>query len=196
MLKTLKKIEYILKFKKNFMKKGFLILAAWYVAWVVATSIYGRNGSVTKRKLTMAEKDGTSKFKVLFDSFVDTHKSMMVSLKDEITSEKNMKIYNEYKEEVLGFLNGYIDKWNELMEELKDKGIEYKDKALEKMEELYNSQTLSIDNIKGLSADMVTDLKEKVKNVFDFNKNEIEKQAEKIKKGAKDVKKEVEKKLK
>ena len=83
--------ENILKFKNLIMsKKGLVTLTAAYLAWVAAATFYWRNGKQLKKDLEKAEEEGNSKLWVVLCAFIETHKNMINSLKEEIMSEKNI----------------------------------------------------------------------------------------------------------
>jgi hypothetical protein len=58
----------------------------------------------------------------MVDSFIDTHTSLIDDLKEELMTEKNIKLFNEHKDEILKILDSYKDKGNILIDELKNEG--------------------------------------------------------------------------
>ncbi|RAL55076.1 hypothetical protein BLD25_05080 [Candidatus Gracilibacteria bacterium GN02-872] len=181
--------ENILKFKNLIMsKKGLVTLTAAYLAGVAAATFYGRNGKQLKKDLEKAEEEGNSKLGVVLCAFIETHKNMINSLKEEIMSEKNIELYNKCKDEALKIFDSYKEKGKELMAELKEKGADYASKTYQKLEELYNSKIFDLENIKGISAKTLEELKAKLASVFKSTKDEIEEEIEKSKKHKKDKK--------
>ena len=181
--------ENILKFKNLIMsKKGLVTLTAAYLAWVAAATFYWRNGKQLKKDLEKAEEEGNSKLWVVLCAFIETHKNMINSLKEEIMSEKNIELYNKCKDEALKIFDSYKEKWKELMVELKEKWADYASKTYQKLEELYNSKIFDLENIKWISAKTLEELKAKLASVFKSTKDEIEEEIEKSKKHIKDKK--------
>ena len=181
--------ENILKFKNLIMsKKGLVTLTAAYLAWVAAETFYWRNGKQLKKDLEKAEEEGDSKLWVVLCAFIETHKNMINSLKEEIMSEKNIELYNKCKDEALKIFDSYKEKWKELMAELKEKWADYASKTYQKLEELYNSKIFDLENIKWISAKTLEELKAKLASVFKSTKDEIEEEIEKSKKHKKDKK--------
>ena len=181
--------ENILKFKNLIMsKKGLVTLTAAYLAWVAAATFYWRNGKQLKKDLEKAEEEGDSKLWVVLCAFIETHKNMINSLKEEIMSEKNIELYNKCKDEALKIFDSYKEKWKELMVELKEKWADYASKTYQKLEDLYNSKIFDLENIKWISAKTLEELKAKLASVFKSTKDEIEEEIEKSKKHKKDKK--------
>ncbi len=181
--------ENILKFKNLIMsKKGLVTLTAAYLAWVAAATFYWRNGKQLKKDLEKAEEEGDSKLWVVLCAFIETHKNMINSLKEEIMSEKNIELYHKCKDEALKIFDSYKEKWKELMAELKEKWADYASKTYQKLEELYNSKIFDLENIKWISAKTLEELKAKLASVFKSTKDEIEEEIEKSKKHKKDKK--------
>lgn len=181
--------ENILKFKNLIMsKKGLVTLTAAYLAWVAAATFYWRNGKQLKKDLEKAEEEGNSKLWVVLCAFIETHKNMINSLKEEIMSEKNIELYHKCKDEALKIFDSYKEKWKELMAELKEKWADYASKTYQKLEELYNSKIFDLENIKWISAKTLEELKAKLASVFKSTKDEIEEEIEKSKKHKKDKK--------
>ena len=167
--------ENILKFKNLIMsKKGLVTLTAAYLAWVAAATFYWRNGKQLKKDLEKAEEEGDSKLWVVLCAFIETHKNMINSLKEEIMSEKNIELYHKCKDEALKIFDSYKEKWKELMAELKEKWADYASKTYQKLEELYNSKIFDLENIKWISAKTLEELKAKLASVFKSTKYEIE----------------------
>ena len=181
--------ENILKFKNLIMsKKGLVTLTAAYLAWVAAATFYWRNGKQLKKDLEKAEEEGDSKLWVVLCAFIETHKNMINSLKEEIMSEKNIELYNKCKDEALKIFDSYKEKWKELIAELKEKWADYASKTYQKLEELYNSKIFDLENIKWISAKTLEELKAKLASVSKSTKDEIEEEIEKSKKHKKDKK--------
>ena len=181
--------ENILKFKNLIMsKKGLVTLTAAYLAWVAAATFYWRNGKQLKKDLEKAEEEGDSKLWVVLCAFIETHKNMINSLKEEIMSEKNIELYHKCKDEALKIFDSYKEKWKELMAELKEKWADYASKTYQKLEELYNAKIFDWENIKWISAKTLEELKAKLASVFKSTKDEIEEEIEKSKKHKKDKK--------
>lgn len=160
-------------------KKWLFALAIAYVAWVTAATFYWKNKKELKQQLGSAETNN-QKAKIIFDAFVNTHINMVNKVKEELFTEENKQKFSEYKDEVVKIFDSYKEKWTELVVELKEKGQPYVEKTTKKLEELYNSKSEEIEKLKGLWADTISFLKEKLLFVFNKTKSEIKNETEKL----------------
>ncbi len=144
-------------------KKNIFLLAAWYFAGWIISSIYSKKTSTTlKKDLKSAKENWTWSFKVLVDNFLDTQTNMIDDVKKEVFSEKNKKLFNEHKEELLEILESYKEKGNILLEELKVKWKDYANTTSEKLEKLYNEKIKEIEELRWVAPEKMDELKSRL----------------------------------
>ncbi|NCO31578.1 hypothetical protein GW891_01895 [bacterium] len=73
---------------------------------------------------------------------------MIEDLKKEVLSEKNIKLFNDHKDEVLKIIDTYKENGNSLLKELKENGKDYLVVISEKLEKLYNEKISEIESLK------------------------------------------------
>ena len=157
-------------------KKNIFLLAAWYVAgWLIASIYNKKKPEELKKELENSNESWDWKFKIMVDSFVETHSALVDDLKKELMTEKNIKIFNDHKEEVFNILDSYKEKWNILIDELKKEGKTYIITASEKLEELYKEKTSEIEKIQWITPEKIEWFKEKLLASFEELKKEIKK---------------------
>lgn len=153
-------------------KKWFGFLAVWYLVWSLVSSIYTKKtGKTFKKDL---EKSDYS-LKLLFENFVDMHKELLLDVKEELTSEKNMEIYNKYKDEILKIFETYKEKWELLLADLKKNGKKYIDKTSENLKILYKEKIKELEWLKWLSKEKTEKLKWDLTSFFEKMQDEIKK---------------------
>ncbi|MDD2907212.1 MAG: hypothetical protein PHH98_01090 [Candidatus Gracilibacteria bacterium] len=157
-------------------KKNIFLLAAGYVAGGIIASLYNKKKpEQLKKELEKAKIAGEGSFKVLLDTFVETQANLIEDLKKDVLSEKNIKLFNDHKEEVLKIIDSYKEKGNLLLKELKENGKEYLIIASEKLEKLYYEKVDEIEALKGMAPEKMEELKEKLLATYEELKNEIKK---------------------
>ena len=157
-------------------KKNIFLLAAWYVAgWLIASIYNKKQPTELKKELETASVSWEWKFKIMVDSFVETHSALVEDLKKELMTEKNIKIFNEHKEELLNILDSYKEKWNNLIEELKKEGKWYIVTASEKLETLYKEKIEELETLKWVAPEKIEWFKEKLLSSFEELKTEMKK---------------------
>lgn len=157
-------------------KKNLFLLAAWYIAgWVIASIYNKKKPEQLKKELTKAKETWEWSFKVLVDSFIETHSNLLDDLKKEVLSEQNIAKFESHKEEVIKIIDSYKQKWNELINELKQNWKSYILIISEKLEDLYNEKLLEIESIKGMTPEKIEEIKNKLLLSFEELKKEIKK---------------------
>ncbi len=157
-------------------KKNLFLLAAWYVAgWIIASIYNKKKPEQLKKELTKAKESGEGSFKVLVDSFVETHANLLDDLKKEVMSEQNIAKFEAHKEEVFKIIDSYKEKWNSLINELRENGKGYILVISKKLEDLYNEKLLEIESIKDMTPEKIDELKNKLLLSFEELKKEIKK---------------------
>jgi hypothetical protein len=72
--------------------------------------------------LKKSKKDpNVSEFDVLLNDFIDTHKNLFEDLKSEALSDKNKKLFNKKKKELLKLVDSYKDEAKNIVSDLKGK---------------------------------------------------------------------------
>lgn len=159
-------------------KKNIFLLAAGYVLGGVVASLYNKKKPEDlKKELKDAKASWESDLKVLFDNFVETHKNLLKDLEWEIMSEKNKKLFEEKKAQLLEIAYDYRSKGNELLEELKVKGKEFIVEASAQLEKMYEEKKWELEELKDVSPEKVEDLKKNLLAIF----NEIKEKMKKMK---------------
>ena len=162
-------------------KKNLFLLAAWYLAGWVIVSLYNKKKPWSlKKDLEESKKSGEGSIKVLVDNFLDTHTSLINDLKEELLSDKNKKLIEKHKEDLLLIVDSYKNRAEVLIEELRDKWKSHLISTIENLELLYNEKKSEIDDLKWIAPAKAKELKEKLKLAYEELKLEIKK--EKIKK--------------
>lgn len=157
-------------------KKNIFLLAAWYIAWWLIASVYNKKKpNELKKEIEKAKESWEWSFKVIVDSFIETHSNLIEDLKKDLMSEKNIKIFNEHKDMILKIMDSYKEKWNILIEELKTKWKEYVFTTSEKLEKLYTDKIKEIEELKWVAPEKLSELKDKLLVTFQELKKEIKK---------------------
>jgi vacuolar-type H+-ATPase subunit I/STV1 len=137
---------------------GKVITVVWaYVAWsMIASSLDPKK----KQKIKKIRKDGWDVLKFLFDDFVETHKKLLESAKEEILSPENKKIFEKKKKELVKIAEKYKKEAEKLLKELQKKWKEKAKEGLVKIEEIYEEQKVKIDEIKEVAPEKAQELKQ------------------------------------
>ncbi len=157
-------------------KKNLFLLAAWYVAgWIIASIYNKKKPEQLKKELTKAKENWEGSFKVLVDTFIETHSNLLDDLKKEVLSEQNIAKFESHKEEVLKIIDSYKEKWNLLINELKQNWKGYILVISKKLEDLYKEKLIEIESIKDMTPEKIEELKNKLFVSFEELKKEIKK---------------------
>lgn len=154
--------------------KKTLLLAAWYVFGSVVSSLYNKKKPADlKKDLKKSRKEGEWDFKVLFDNFLETQRNLFHDLKLGILSDKNKKIFESKKKDVLKIVDTYKAEGQELLSELKVKWKDFVVEASEKLENLYKEKQSDIEELKKVAPEKANDLKDKLLASFEDFKKKI-----------------------
>lgn len=155
-------------------KKNIFILAAWYIAWWIVSSLYWKKKpGELKKDIEKSRKEGDSDLKVIVGNFIDTHSNLLDELKSHIMTDRNKKIFKEKKEEVLWIVDSYKKQWSELTEELKTKWKVFLTEASETLHNLYEEKKEEIDWLKDSIPKKANELKEDLKETITDVKNKM-----------------------
>ena len=155
-------------------KKNIFLLAAWYVAgWIISSLYNKKKPGDLKKELKKSKKDWD--FRVMLEDFIDTHANMLDDLKKHVLTKENKKFYNEKKEELLDIVDIYKKQWLELADELRVKWKGFLVEASDGLEKLYNEKKDEIDNLKEVAPEKAKELRNELKEVFEEVKEQIKK---------------------
>ena len=139
-----------------FLGKVVTIVGA-YVAWsMIASSLDPKK----KAKIKKIKAEWGDVLKFLFDDFVKTHKKLAESLKEEVLSPENKKLFEKKKKEVLKLAEQYKKEAEKTLKVLKEKWKEKAEEALVKVEEIYEEQKEKVEEIKEIAPEKAKELKE------------------------------------
>lgn len=155
-------------------KKNWFILAAWYIAGGIVSSFYNKKKPADlKKDLEKSRKEWEGDFVVMLNNFIDTHANLLEDLKNHVLTEKNKKIFQEKKEELLTIVDVYKKQWLELTEELKAKGKIFLSEASEKLENLYEEKKEEIEALKEIAPEKAKEIKESLKETYEDIKSKV-----------------------
>ena len=156
--------------------KKTLLLAAGYVFGSVVSSLYSKKKPADlKKDIQKSKKEGEWEFKVLFENFLETQRSLFKDLKLWILSEKNKKLFHSKKKDLLKVFDSYKAEGQELLAELKVKGKDFVVEASDKMEALYKEKQIDIEELKKVAPEKANELKDKLLVSFEDFKKKIKK---------------------
>ncbi|MDD2487304.1 MAG: hypothetical protein PHS92_02970 [Candidatus Gracilibacteria bacterium] len=120
------------------------------------------------------KKKFDSKFEELKSDIVQVHKDLFNYLNDNLSTEENKKILNEYKEKISKEVESFRLEAEKFIEELKDKGITKKDDIEKELSAVYEKRMDYIENIKKQAGDLYHEVKDIIMEVVDESKGKIE----------------------
>lgn len=156
-------------------KKNIFLLAAWYIAWGVISSLYSKKKSEDLKKELDKSDTKEGDFKVMFDNFIDTHQNLLEDLKSNVMTEKNKELLNEKKEELLEVIDLYKVKWEELIDELKFKWKDFIVEASDTLEKVYNEKKEEINQLKEVAPAKAKKIANDIRDAIDEAKQNSKK---------------------
>lgn len=157
-------------------KKNIFILAAWYIAgWIISSLYWKKKPGELKKEIEESKNEGESDFKIIVDNFIDTHSNLLDNLKSHIITDRNKKIFEEKKEEVLWIVDTYKKQWLDLTEELKTKWKVFLNEASETLHNLYEEKKEEIDSLKETTPKKAAEMKKNLKESFEDIKTKMKK---------------------
>ncbi len=155
--------------------KVIMAISAYTAGSILASSLDPKK----KKKIKKIKEENWDVLAFLINDFIDTHKKLFESAKEEILSEENKKLFEQKKEELIKlaweFKKQAEETINDLKEKWKDKAIEW----LQKIEEIYEEQKEKLNELKEIAPDKAWELKEKIlawaKEIKEELKNKISK---------------------
>lgn len=140
--------------------KKLLLLASWYLAWSFISSMF----SSKKWKDLKKEIENNPWWckSVFLDNFVETHKNLLNSLKDELNSEKNQKLLKDKKEKIDAMIRDFKEEGQELLKELK----KWWEKSLSgiktRLEDIYKEKKEKFDSMKSSWTKKIKEIKDNI----------------------------------
>ena len=157
-------------------KKNIFLLAAWYVAgWIISSLYNKKKPSELKKDLQKSKKEWEGEFKVMVDNFMDTHSNLIKDLKSHVMTDDNKKLFNEKKDDLLKVVDTYKIQGLELADELKAKWKDFIVEASDSLEKLYEEKKDEIDLLKDSAPEKMEELKNSAKDVYDDIKEKVKK---------------------
>ena len=128
-----------------------------------------------KKKIAEAKQKGEDKITFLFNDFVETHKKLAKSAKDEIMSDENKEKFETKKKELAKLAKKYKKEAEKVLSDLKSKWEGIAQEWLVKVEEIYEEQKEKIEEIKEIAPKKASELKDTLLAWAKDIKNEISK---------------------
>ena len=133
-----------------------ITIVGWYVAGsMIASSLDPKK----KKKMALAEKAGEDKLTFLFNDFVETHKILAKSAKEEIMSDENKKLFEKKKKELTKLAKSYKKEAEKVVKDLKTKWSDFAKEGLTKVESIYEEQKEKIEELKEIAPEKAFELK-------------------------------------
>jgi len=157
--------------------KKFFLVAAWYLAGGLVSSLYNKKKPTELREeMKEWKENGQWEMKVLLANFVDIHKNLIYDVEKEIMSDKNKALFQVKKAQLLEIADMYKVEGNRLLEELKQNGKWYLLEASDQLENLYNEKKWELNELKDISPEKVKELKNNLLATFEEMKNKMSEQ--------------------
>ena len=124
-----------------------LWLVAGYVCGAVVTSLYNKkSASDLKQSLDQGELISKKNFRILFDSFIETHKNFLHEVETQLASQENKQKFEAKKTDILNLVEIYKADAKNMLAQLKEKGQQFASQASDKIEHLYHETLLNLEN--------------------------------------------------
>lgn len=152
-------------------KKWAFLLAVWYVAGTLASSILSNN----QKKKEFLEAEWVEKLQFLFDDFKSIHGKMYADFKEDFITDKHVEKYKEYKKEFLSVIESYKETGENIVKNVWEKGGTYLEKSLWALDELYNKKASELAELTGIEKKDLEKMKKKLQNYGKKFQKELEK---------------------
>jgi len=130
------------------MKGKLLLLGVWYVVWNVINSTYGGSkNSAFRKKLKEAQLAGEDTKIMILDHFTETHKNLLKELDAKYLTEENKAYLAEQKDNLKQIAKEYKVEGEKMLIEMKDNPEESFDIMAEKLQNLYDVKKGQIEHI-------------------------------------------------
>ncbi len=146
------------------MSKNIFLLAAWYLAGGIISSLYNKKKpGELKKEIKTSDKDIEKDFKIILDNFIDTHQNLLEDLKTHVATDENKKLFEKKKKELLWVVDSYKKQWIDIADELKVKWKEFLVEASDNLEKLYEEKKEEIENLKEAIPEKANEVKKEIK---------------------------------
>jgi len=136
--------------------KVLTVITAYTAGSILASSLDPKK----KKKIKKIKEEGWDVFGFLINDFVDTHKKLLESAKEEILSPENKEKFEQKKAELLELAGNYKKEAEKVMADLKIKAIEKAKDGLVKVDEMYEQQKEKIGELKEIAPEKAKELKD------------------------------------
>ena len=143
------------------MKGKLLLLGLGYVVWNVINSTYwGNKNSAFRKKLKEAQLAGEDTKMMILDHFTETHKNLIKELDAKYVTEENKAYLAEQKENLKVIAKEYKIEGEKMIAEMKQNPEESFDIMAEKLQNLYEVKKWQIENLTEEAPEKAKSLKE------------------------------------
>jgi len=133
-----------------------LTVAGGYIAGsMIASSLDPKK----KKKIKEIKKEGWDVLQFLLSDFVETHKELFDSAKEEVLTPENKKKFETKKKQLTKLADSYKHQAEKTLLDFKEKGVKKAKKWLEKMEEIYEKQKVKVEELKDIAPEKASELK-------------------------------------
>lgn len=147
-----------------------LTIAWWYVAGtMIASSLDPKK----KKKIKKIKEDWWDVMQFLLNDFVETHKKLFESAKEEVLTPENKKKFESKKKQLMKLADSYKKQAEKTLIDLKENGVEAARNWIIRMEEIYEEQKLKVDELIIIAPGKASDFKDTFLDSASNLKNEI-----------------------
>ncbi|EKE26594.1 MAG: hypothetical protein ACD_4C00234G0002 [uncultured bacterium (gcode 4)] len=133
--------------------KNLFILWLWYLTWVaIATKFIKKDN----------KKKFENKFEEFKSDFVQVHKDLYNYLNENLLTEENKKIINEYKQKIYKEVDLFKADAEKYISDLKEKWEWKKDELEKELKKIYEKRMDYLEKIKTQAYDLYDEVKEAV----------------------------------
>lgn len=158
------------------MKKKLIVILWAYFAWVAAALVFNKKDPESiKAEFIESKQNWKNTFKVFLNNFIEIHQNLLESFKEKVFTEKNKKIFNDKKEELIQKFNDYKSQAERLLNEYKEKWIEFSKEKREYLEQEINKSIEKIEEFKNELPEKIDEVKSFLQNKFDKIKSKLKK---------------------
>lgn len=155
-------------------KKWLFTLFAWYIAWSVVASVFSKKKwTEVQKQLEKVKGSKEDTFKILLNNFIDTHKNLLDSVKEEVLTEENKALFNEKKDQLVTLIDDYKKEGEKLLSELKNEWWDVVKVGKQKIKALYEEKKDKIDELIWDAPEIADELKSKLVESFEDFKNKL-----------------------
>jgi len=153
-----------------------LTVVGWYVAGsMIASSLDPKK----KKKIKKIKQEWGEVMQFLLNDFVETHKKLFESAKQEVLTPENKIKFEAKKKQLLKLVNSYKKQAEKTLKDLKEKWVDLAREWVIKMEDIYEEQKLKIEELKEIAPEKASELKDKLLASASDIKDEIAKKMKK-----------------